>query len=137
MAETTELFFTDARAKSAAVVDSILGSEHDQAPSVSAAKSYIDQEITSARAYTDTQLDALTIQQQSFEELTISSATISDGFVELDAAPIATPWVMREGIMGRPGIDFTMVDGVKVTFANEWAVGGQAQIEEGEKVCVW
>lgn len=38
---STNLYFTDARAKTAAVVDSMAGSETDQAPSVSAVKAFI------------------------------------------------------------------------------------------------
>lgn len=38
---STNLYFTDARAKTAAVVDSMEGSETDQAPSVSAVKAFI------------------------------------------------------------------------------------------------
>ena len=41
IAEGSRLYFTDARAKAAAVVNSTAGSETDQAPSVSAVKSYI------------------------------------------------------------------------------------------------
>ena len=42
LVEGSRLYFTDLRAKSAAVVDSSSGSQTDQAMSVSAAKSYID-----------------------------------------------------------------------------------------------
>lgn len=42
IAEGTNLYFTDARAKSAAVVNSTAGSEADQAPSVAAIKTYVD-----------------------------------------------------------------------------------------------
>jgi hypothetical protein len=38
---STNLYFTDARAKTAAVVDSMAGNETDQAPSVDSVKSYI------------------------------------------------------------------------------------------------
>lgn len=43
--EGSNLYFTDSRAKTAAVVNSTAGSETDQAPSVSAIKSYITTEL--------------------------------------------------------------------------------------------
>ncbi|EQC44616.1 endosialidase chaperone [Bacteriovorax sp. BSW11_IV] len=45
VAEGTNLYFTDARAKSASVVNSTAGSEADQAASVSAMKTYVTNEI--------------------------------------------------------------------------------------------
>lgn len=42
---STNLYFTDARAKTAAVVDSTAGSETDQAASVSAMKSYVSSQL--------------------------------------------------------------------------------------------
>lgn len=45
VAEGTNLYFTDARAKNAAVVNSTAGSEADQAASVSAMKTYVTNEI--------------------------------------------------------------------------------------------
>ncbi|POB12988.1 hypothetical protein C0Z22_14035 [Halobacteriovorax sp. DA5] len=43
---STNLYHTDARAKAAAVVNSTVGSETDQAPSVAAIKSYVDNRAT-------------------------------------------------------------------------------------------
>ncbi|MFG1494660.1 tail fiber domain-containing protein [Halobacteriovorax sp. ZH4_bin.1] len=43
---STNLYHTDARAKTAAVVNSTVGSETDQAPSVAAIKSYVDNRAT-------------------------------------------------------------------------------------------
>ncbi|MFG1484791.1 tail fiber domain-containing protein [Halobacteriovorax sp. RZ-1] len=43
---STNLYYTDARVKTAAVVNSTVGSETDQAPSVAAIKSYVDNRAT-------------------------------------------------------------------------------------------
>ncbi len=43
---STNLYHTDARAKAAAIVNSTVGSETDQAPSVAAIKSYVDNRAT-------------------------------------------------------------------------------------------
>lgn len=49
---STNLFFTDSRAKSAAVIDDMSGSETDQAGSVSSVKTYVaDQIAASAKKY--------------------------------------------------------------------------------------
>jgi len=60
ISENTNLYFTDTRAKNAAVLNDISGSQIDQAPSVSAVKTYITTEIgneASERASQDTVLD--------------------------------------------------------------------------------
>ena len=46
---TTNKYFTDARAKTAAVVDSMAGSEPDQAPSVSSAKAFIELSVNTEK----------------------------------------------------------------------------------------
>ena len=129
-------YFTGARARAEAVVDSILGGEHDYAPSVFAAKAYIDQEITSARGYTDSQLDLLTIQQLGYEEFTADATIVSNGYIDLLATPAGIPWVMRQGVMGRPGIDFSVSNG-RITFIGEWASTGMTLVEVGDKIHVW
>ena len=55
----TNLYFTDARAKSAAVVDSTAGSETDQAPSVAAMKLYADGAASAAVAAIDYPVDSV------------------------------------------------------------------------------
>lgn len=45
ISEGTNLYFTDARAKTAAVVNSMAGTETDQAPSVSSVKTYVGTEL--------------------------------------------------------------------------------------------
>jgi hypothetical protein len=130
------LYFTDTRAKSAAVVNSIMGGETDQAPSVVAVKGYIDQEVLSAKNYTDGQLDLLTIQETQYESFTLTAADVVEGKISVSAMIYGTPWVMRQGIMGRPGIDFSVFED-EITFLGEWAVGGLSQIAEADSVYVW
>jgi hypothetical protein len=50
---STNLYFTDARAKAAAIVNSAAGTEIDQAASVSSMKSYVGTEISTAIAATE------------------------------------------------------------------------------------
>lgn len=59
ISEVTNLYFTDARAKTAAVINSMAGSEIDQAPSVQSVKTYVAGEIlteSTAREQADTLL---------------------------------------------------------------------------------
>jgi len=61
VAEGSNLYFTDSRAKTASVVNSTSGSQTDQAPSVSAVKSYVTTSVSSeaaARSSADTILQA-------------------------------------------------------------------------------
>lgn len=48
IAEGTNLYYTDTRAKTAAVVNTLVGSQTDQAPSVSSVKAYVASQVTSA-----------------------------------------------------------------------------------------
>ncbi len=130
------LYFTGARARAEAVVNSILGGETAYAPSVASAKAYVDQEITSARGYTDSQLDLLSVQQLSYQEVTASSTTVANGYIDLLDSPSGTPFVMRQGVMGRPNIDFS-VSGGRITFLGEWSSSGTALLEVGDKIHVW
>lgn len=64
---TTNLYFTDERAKTAAVVNSMAGSETDQAPSVSSVKQYIDDQSANI----------------AVETFVLTSGDITNGFIEL------------------------------------------------------
>lgn len=130
------LYFTDARARTAAVVNSVSGGYTDQAPSVAAVKGYIDQEIQDAKDYTDGQLDMLIIQELQYEAFVLSASDVTAGKIQVDHMIYGTPFVMRQGIMGRPGIDFSF-DEDEITFLGEWAVSGLSQIAEGDAVYVW
>ena len=130
------LYFTETRARTAAVVNSIMGGETDQAPSVVAVKGYIDQEVLDAKNYADGQLDLLTIQELQYQSFTLSAADVVAGKIAVSAMIHGTPWVMRQGIMGRPGIDFSVSED-EITFLGEWAVGGLSQIAESDAVYVW
>lgn len=134
------LYFTDSRAQTAAVIDSILGGELVKAPSVRAAKTYADGVLVSAKGYTDSELDKLKVQQLQYQEFTADSALVSQPKLVLASEPKGKPWVMRQGILGRPGIDFTMgTDSLanEVTFIGEWANGGLTALEVGDKIHVY
>ncbi len=134
------VYFTETRAKTAAVVNSISGGELDQAPSAAAAKQYIDTEIAGSKTYTDQQLDTLKVQQLQFQEITADAALVADPIITLTAAPKGKPWVMRQGLLGRPGVDFTVGTGANsnvVTFIGEWAANGSVALEVGELVYVY
>lgn len=126
-------YFTDARAKTAAVVDSIMGGQHDQAPSVFAAKAYIDQEVSGAKTYTDQQLDMLSIAMPEYKSFTLVAQDVTNGYVDLDFIPLKPPLVIRQGLVGRFGYDFSY-SGARITFIGEWAVGGLTAIELGDVV---
>jgi hypothetical protein len=61
------LYFTDARARTAAVVNSTAGNETDQAPSVSAIKTYIESQSADI----------------AVETFTLSAGDISNGYIDL------------------------------------------------------
>lgn len=64
---STNLYFTDARAKTAAVVNSTAGNETDQAPSVSAIKTYIENQSADI----------------AIETFTLSAGDITNGYIDL------------------------------------------------------
>jgi len=130
------LYFTDARAKSAAVVDSIMGGEHDQAPSAHAAKAYIDSEVTSAKAYTDSELDKLEVQSMVYESFTLSAQDVANGYVDVSAPIVAVPLVFRQHLKGRHAVDFTY-SGSRITFTGEWSSTGASLIATGDLVEVY
>ena len=69
----TALYFTDARAKTAAVVNSTAGNETDQAPSVSAMKAYVSTAAGGALSYTWATADGTTKSiTHSLNKVTIS-----------------------------------------------------------------
>lgn len=124
LTEGGNLYFTDARAKSAAVVNSTAGSETDQAPSVSAIKSYVDSAVSGAAA------------DWHKEKITLVAGDISSQYVNLayliDEDSIVA-FVARLGI--HRGDDFTLstVSGVtRLTFAGPLATGGNSALVAGD-----
>lgn len=109
------------------------------------AKSYADAEILTeknraiaAENLLDGRLDtveALKVQEQAYQKVTLTSADLSSVSVSYEIK--GTPWVMREGVMGRPGTDFTF-SGSTITFAGEWInPNGTSAVEVGDEIFVF
>jgi hypothetical protein len=130
-------YFTDVRAQTASVVDSLLGGEIVKAPSVRAAKAYSDGILVSAKGYTDSELDKLKTQELVYENVTVDAAIVASNQITLSAIPKAMPFIMRQHILGRPGIDFT-ISGAVVTFIGEWAApSGESKLEIADVISVY
>lgn len=101
------LYFKDDRAKSAAVVDSMAGSETDQAPSVSSVKTFIENQSAD-------------INVQTF---TLSAGDITNGYVDLAFEAEDVIEVTPKGFPPQhPGDDYTLsvVSSVtRLTFAGD------------------
>jgi len=76
--EGTNLYFTDGRAQTAAVVDSTSGSETNKAPSVSSMKAYVTSQGGGATAYTWATVDGATKSITHSLNKTTVSVTIYD-----------------------------------------------------------
>lgn len=92
--------------------------------------------LVDAKAYTDAQLDTLVIQQQAYEAKTLVAGDVSNGYIDVGSTIVGTPWVMIDGVMGRPGVDFTF-SGARITFAGEWAAAGASALEAGDVLHVF
>ena len=120
LAEGSNLYFTDARARTAAVVDSTAGSETDQAPSVASIKSYVD---------------ANSGETIASELITLNGTDISNGYKDLGLE--AKAGSLRVLPTGAPeqveGSDYTLsVPGsvTRVTFAGDLA----ANAADGDQI---
>lgn len=120
LSEGTNLYFTDARAKTAAVVNSTAGTETDQAPSVSAVKTYVAAEISAAEKTFDTEI------------FTLAAGDITNGYVDLAQTPIevlnVTP---KGGLKQEEGVDYTISTN-RLTFAGDLAT----LLASGDKLMV-
>lgn len=100
-------YFTDARAKTAAVVDSMVGSQTDQAPSVSSVKTFIENQSAD-------------INVQTF---TLSAGNITNGYIDLAFEAEDVIEVTPKGFPPQhPGDDYTLsvVSSVtRLTFAGD------------------
>lgn len=122
---SVKLYFTDARAKAAAVVNSMAGSQADQAPSVAALKTY---------------LDAFASSTLVKEKYTIASGDISAGYIDLGHLALANSihaYVNRVAIHEVDDYALSVVGGkTRLTFAGEIAFGGVSQLEVGDVIRV-
>lgn len=109
LSEGTNLYFTDARAKTAAVVNSTAGSETDQAASVSSMKSYVASEISAAAPTFDTEI------------ITLISTDITNGYIDLAQTPTALLDVTPVGgLKQEETTDYTLSTN-RLTFAGDLA----------------
>ena len=114
LAEGSSLYFTDARARTAAVLNTLAGSETDQAPSVSAVNAAIAA-ITGADAETETP--------------TLNATDISNGYKDTAFAGLEGSFHVQPdgGLPGVEGVDYTVAvaggaGGVaRVTFAGDFS----------------
>ena len=145
---STNLYFEDGRAQTAAVVNDMTGGETVKAPSVSSVKTYIDaldvelqDQIDDANAaITDLQSDVTDLQAKVFnkEVKTLSATDISNGYVDLGFAIESNSlFVHTNALFLGESEDYSLsvVGGVtRVTWTNGFASGGATAFEEGEKV---
>lgn len=119
---------TRAQAAEAALGVRIDGVESDLSAEESARIAGDASTLVDAKAYTDAQLDTLVIQQQQYEAKTLGAGAT---YVDVSGPIVSTPWVMIDGVMGRPNVDFTW-SGSRITFAGEWASGGASELVQGD-----
>lgn len=80
-------------------------------------------------------VEALKVQVQAYEHFTLGAGDLSS--ITVSAVIKGTPWIMREGIMGRPDVDFTF-SGSTITFAGQWVhPSGVSSVEEGDEIFVF
>ena len=126
------LYFTDSRARAAAVVDSYAGEQTDQAPSVRAVK-----ELVSSSA---TQVDLEIASRSMQERLTISATDISNGYVDLAYKAHQSsliPSIDRLLLIEEYDYTVSVVGGkTRLTFAGSIASGGFEALASGDKLTV-
>jgi len=119
---TDNKYFTDARARSAAVVNSLSGSETNQAPSVSSVKEFIDD-------FGD---------RYQVDSFTVNSTIIAQNYIELSSKAFAMTIVPSiDRLLLLEGDDYTVsiVSGkTRLTFANSVLPGGEEALEIGDKI---
>jgi len=107
--EGTNLYFTEARAKNAAVLNTTAGNETDQAASVNSMKSYVTNQINGAA------------QSYLTQVITLSTGDIANGNVTLSQTPIAVLDVTPVGgLKQNPISDYTVASNT-LTFAGDLA----------------
>jgi hypothetical protein len=113
------LYFTDARARNAAVVNSTAGNETDQAPSVSAIKTYIESQSADI----------------AVETFTLSAGDISNGYIDLLVEAEDVIEVTPKGFPPQhPSDDYTLSvvsSKTRITFA-----GDMLSLIAGDKIKV-
>jgi hypothetical protein len=127
---------TRAQAAEAALGVRIDGVEADLSAEESARIAGDASTLVDAKAYADAQLDTLVIQQQQYVAKTLVAGDITAQYVDVSGPIQGTPWVMIDGVMGRPGVDFTH-SGSRITFAGEWATGGASALAASDTLHIF
>jgi hypothetical protein len=91
---------------------------------------------SAANSYTDSQLDALSVQELVHESKTLVSGDITNGYVDVSFAIQGQPWVQVGRVSLVPGDDFT-VSGSRITFAGSVASAGAEALEAGDKLSIF
>jgi len=121
---TSNKYFTDARARSAAVVNTLSGSETNQAPSVSSVKSFVDEFG----------------ERYKIESFTVSQQTIDSSSIDLTNKAFEMSIVVSiDRLMLLDGEDYTVsiVDGKsRLTFTGSLLQGQPEALEVGDKIRV-
>ena len=116
---TTNLYHTPSRARTAAVVDSMAGTETDQAPSVSSVKTFIESQSADI----------------AVETFTLTAGDITNGYVELATEAEDIIHVTPKGFpVQHPVDDYTtsvVLGKTRVTFA-----GDMLLLEAGDKLSI-
>ena len=103
----------------------------------SAYEAYADQAEVDAKAYTDAQLDTLSVMEQAFKAVTLSAAQITAQEVVVDFAIVGTPWIQVNGrVMLEPGVDFTWT-GSTISFAGQVATGGEEALAANDRLAIF
>lgn len=79
------------------------------------------------------------IRDQYFETVTLSAGDISNQYLMLTSAVIGVPFIMIDGIMLRPTLDFAVdsIDKRKVNFAGQFVSGAETAFASGDVLHVW
>jgi len=134
IAEDTNLYFTDARAKTAAVIDSTIGSEIDKAPSVHSAKEFTTNSVAAEKGEREA-ADALLIP--------LSQKGVADGVATLDntgkipasqipptaitSVAVVATIAERDALVAQEG-DFCVVTDINETFVYNGAEWIELQV---------
>jgi len=82
-------------------------------------------------------VEALQLPSLQYVKVTVTSAQVASGQIDVGSSIVGTPFVMREGVMGRPGVDFT-VSGSVISMGSEWAGSSSiSPIAEGDEIFVY
>lgn len=122
---STNLYFTDSRAKTAAVVNSMAGTETDQAPSVSSVKSYVATEI-----------DAVPVN--NVQRVTLSAPQIAAKAFALSVKMIESSITLTPigGILCEVGVDYVIDNTQIVTIIDFTGLALDGILEAGDKLVI-